>query len=249
MNAADPGQTRQARAFSPWLLVPAILVLAVLVSLGTWQVQRLHWKEALIASIEGRIRSEPVQLAAAEQLFAETRDVDYLPVRVSGTFLHSSERHFFATHEGEAGFYVYTPMQLDDGRVLFVNRGFVPYDRKEAATRQQGQVEGRVEVVGLARNPLPGKPSFVVPDNDPARNLFYWKDLAAMAATAGLPEGAEVLPFFVDAARGEVPGGMPVGGVTIVQLPNNHLQYAVTWFGLALALVGVLAAVHLRRRS
>jgi surfeit locus 1 family protein len=238
-----------SRRFPRWVLVPAAVALAALLALGTWQVQRLHWKEALIAGIESRIHAAPQPLAAIEKIFAETGDVDYRPVTASGIFLHGSERHFFATFEGQSGFFIYTPLLLDDGRVLWVNRGFVPYDRKEAATRPRGQVEGEVTVTGLARNPLAGKPSFMVPENDPPRNVFYWKDMAAMTATAGLPAGTTVLPFFVDSARADVPGGIPFGGVTIIDLPNNHLQYAVTWYGLALALVGVLAAAWLRRRQ
>ena len=99
---------------------------------------------------------------------------------------------------------------------------------------------GRVEIVGLLRAALAEKPSSMVPDNDPAKNIFYWKDIRAMAASSGLPSDAPVLGLFVDANDAPNPGGLPVGGVTIVDLPNNHLQYAVTWYGLAAALVGVV---------
>ncbi|HEU4986300.1 MAG TPA: SURF1 family protein [Rhizobiaceae bacterium] len=233
-----------------WLmLVLSALALAVLLSLGTWQVQRLHWKEGLIARIDERIASEPVPLAEIEAVFAQSGDVDYRPVTLHGRFVHSGERHFLATHEGQSGFFVHTPLQLADGRYVFVNRGFVPYDRKDPATRPQGQVEGEVEVTGLARAAPAEKPSWIVPDNDPAKNIFYWKDLGAMASTAGLPEGAEVLPFYVDADDTPNPGGLPVGGVTLIELPNNHLQYAITWYGLALGLCGVVAAWLLRGRS
>jgi len=119
---------------------------------------------------------------------------------------------------------------------------------KDPATRAAGQLAGRVTVTGLARNPLPGKPSFIVPDNDPGSNVFFWKDIGAMAGSAGLPAGAVVLPFFVDAGAAENPGGWPVGGVTRLDLPNSHLQYAVTWYGLAAALAIVLA-LFLRRRG
>ncbi len=130
---------------------------------------------------------------------------------------------------------------------MLVNRGFVPYDRKDAATRPQGQVEGVATVTGLARNPLTQKPSRIVPDNDPAKNIFYWKDRDQMAATAGLPAGAAVVPILIDADASPNPGGLPIGGVTIIDLPNNHLQYAVTWYGLAAALAGVLVAWLLRQ--
>lgn len=230
------------------MLVALVAAFAVLIGLGTWQVQRLHWKEGLIASIEARIHAAPVDLQEAERRFASEGDVDYIPVSVAGTFVHSAERHFFATWKGASGYYIYTPLRLADGRYLFVNRGFAPFDRKDAATRPQGQVEGEVELTGLARDPLPGKPSSILPDNDPAKNIFYWKDLAAMAATAGLPADATVLPFFVDAGPAPNPGGLPVGGVTLIDLPNSHLQYAITWYGLAASLAAVAGAWFLRRR-
>jgi surfeit locus 1 family protein len=217
-----------------------VLAFAALVSLGTWQVERLHWKEGLLATIDRRIHSAPRPLGEIERLFAEKHDVEYWPVRLEGTFLNSGERHFLATWKGDSGFDVYTPLKLDDGRYVFVNRGFVPYDRKDPATRPRGQLAGEVTVTGLARNPLAEKPSFIVPDNEPAQNMFYWKDLAAMAATAGLPAGAKVLPFFVDANDAPNPGGLPVGGVTLIDLPNNHFQYALTWYGLALVLLMVV---------
>lgn len=228
------------------LLVTSIVVFAVLVALGNWQVRRLAWKENLLATIDHRIHSAPRPLAALEEQFRATGDVEYWPVTAHGTFFHAGERHFLATWEGQAGFFVYTPLKLDDGRFLFVNRGFVPYDRKDAATRAAGQVSGEVTVTGLARNPLSQKPSFIVPENEPAKDVFYWKDLSVMAATAGLPPGAKIVPFFVDADKAPNPGGLPVGGVTLIDLPNNHLQYALTWYGLA-AVLFVIVAVKLWR--
>jgi len=246
-NAQTTGRaSRKAR----WLAVILGLVgLVVLLGLGTWQVERLQWKEALLATIEQRTHAAPEPLADIEKRFAQTGDVDYWPVTATGSFLHSGERHFFATHEGEAGYFVYTPLRLADGRFVFVNRGFVPDHLKDPVKRPQGQVEGEVTVNGLARNPLSEKPSSLVPDNEPAKNLFFWKDRDMMAATAGLPAGAVVLPFFIDADKTPNPGGLPVGGVTIVDLPNNHLQYVVTWYGLAAALAGVLGTWLWRTRG
>lgn len=241
MTAAS-GSARTGRGrLATWLALAAALVaLAILLSLGFWQVQRLAWKEDLIARIEARIGSEPVPLAQVLSSDRSIADQEYRPVTVEGKFVHGAERHFFATHGGQSGFYVYTPLRLDTGDHLFVNRGFVPYDRKDAATRAEGQVEGPVTITGLVRTALVEKPSAIVPDNDPAGNVFYWKDIRAMAESAGLPEDAPVLGLFVDADNSPNPGGLPVGGVTIVNLPNNHLQYAVTWFGVAAALAGVL---------
>lgn len=228
--------------------VSAAVAFAILLGLGTWQVQRLQWKEGLIAAIGERIASRPSPLGDIERRYQETGDVDYYPVTLDGEFEHDGEQFFFATHNGQSGYYVYTPLLLADGRAALVNRGFVPFDRKDAASRAEGQVHGSVTVTGLARNPLAAKPSWAVPDNDPAANIFYWKDRDAMAVNAGL-DPKNVLPFFVDADAAPNPGGLPVGGVTIVSLPNNHLQYALTWYGLAAALAGVFFVWVRRRRA
>lgn len=226
-----------------------LVMLATLLSLGTWQVQRLYWKESLLAQIDSRRNADPVDLVAAEQVMATGEDAEYLHVRVSGTFDHSRERHFFATFEGQSGFYVYTPLALADGRDLWVNRGFVPYDLKEAAKRAAGQVSGTVTLTGYVRNRLDAKPSSLLPDNEPAKNIFYWKDWQVMTASAGLAP-VDVLPFFVDAdATVTNPGGYPKGGVTQFELPNNHLQYAVTWYGLAAALIAVAGLMLFRRKT
>lgn len=234
----------------PWLVALLGLVgFVTLIGLGTWQVQRLQWKEALLATIEARTQAAPVSLAETEAIYASARDVDYVPVSATGRFRHAGERHFLATWKGKSGFFVYTPLELVDGRFVFVNRGFVPYDLKDASRRPQGQVEGKVTVTGLARNPLEQKPSSLVPDNDPRKNVFYWKDRDAMAASAGLGAGVDVVPFFIDAGTAPNPGGWPIGGVTLIDMPNNHLQYAVTWYGLAAALVAIMVVAFRRRRS
>jgi len=246
MTAANDSGPKAKRGF-PWtVLVVGLAALAILVGLGTWQVDRLAWKEALIATIAQRIASAPRPLADIERLYAETGDVDYWPVSLHGTFRHEQESHFLATWNGASGYYVYTPLELPDGRSILVNRGFVPFDRKDASARLEGQVGGDVEIAGLARNPLAEKPSWIVPDNDLAKNVFYWKDIAAMAGRAGV-DPARLVPFFVDAGSAQNPGGLPVGGVTMIDMPNNHLQYAVTWYGLAAALLAVLA-VFIRGR-
>jgi Uncharacterized conserved protein len=234
-------EARQAgRRSRPGLLVSvlALAAFAILIALGTWQVERLQWKENLLATISERMQAPPAPLDEIAALVATGGEIEYRPVVVRGRFLHDREQFFFATHSGRTGYFVYTPLERQDGSILLVNRGFVDMDLKDPARRPAGQVEGEVEVVGLAREKLAGKPSSIVPDNDPAKNIFYWKDLDAMAANAGL-DPARVLGFFVDADATANPGGYPIGGVTIIDLPNNHLQYAVTWYGLALALAGV----------
>ena len=233
----------------PWLvLVSASIGLAILLSLGTWQVKRLAWKEGLLATIHERMTSEPKPLVDVAAMEKAGDDIDYLAVTATGRFLHAHEQFFFATHKGATGWFVYTPLELTDGSgVVFVNRGFVPYDDKDPATRAQGQVEGEVTVTGLARTAIAEKPSFLVPENDPAKDIYYWKDLSAMTVQAGFTADTPVAHLFIDADATPNPGGWPVGGVTLVDLPNNHLQYAITWYGLAVALFAV-TAVFVRRR-
>jgi len=244
------GQAAERRGSRKVLaVVLGAVVFLVLIGLGTWQVQRLHWKEGLIATIDQRMALPPVNLVAALGADPDVARQEYRPVTVEGTFDHRYERHFFSTFKGQSGFEIYTPLKLDGGDWLFVNRGFVPYDRKDPSTRQQGEVAGRVTVKGLLRQAPAAKPSSLFPDNEPDKNIFYWKDVRAMAASSGLPADAHVLDLFVDADDTPNPGGLPVGGTTIVDLPNNHLQYAVTWYGLAAALAGVLIAWLLRQRK
>ncbi|KOF16659.1 cytochrome oxidase [Ensifer adhaerens] len=223
------------------------ITFAILISLGTWQMQRLQWKEGLLQAIAARRSAPPVTLAEIEKISAEGGDIDYRTVTVSGTFDHGKERHFFATHNGRTGYYVFTPLNIEDGRALFVNRGFVPYELKDASTRLAGELPASVAIHGLARPKLTEKPSSLVPDNDLAKNIFYWKDLDTMASSVGL-SADKVLPLFVDADATPNPGGLPIGGVTQFDLPNSHLQYALTWYGLAAALVVVSGVFVMRRK-
>lgn len=238
------------RRLGPVAWVTILAALGVLVALGTWQVKRLVWKEGLLATIAERMAAEPAPLSTLVDAWRGDEDFEYRPVRAAGVFEHTKEQFFFATHNGQPGYFVYTPLLVADGSVIFINRGFVGIDRKDRNLRADGLLTGTVSVSGLARAGLTEKPSSLVPDNDPQKNIFYWKDIAAMARNAGLdPAAPSFIGFFIDADATPVPGGEPVGGVTQVNLPNNHLQYAITWYGLALALAGVTAAVWWRQRK
>ena len=245
-TAKSTPQGHGRRFWVALVLLP--IALAILVALGTWQVKRLYWKEDLLASIEQRSTAEPLDVNGIEAALQAGEPIDYRAARASGTFLNDKERHFFATFEGQSGYYVYTPLTLEDGRFLFINRGFVPYDQKEPSTRPQSLVSGEQRIEGLARAKLTEKPSSMVPENDEGGNIFYWKDLDRMAATVDLPAD-KVLPFFLDADAIPVTGGLPRGGVTVIDLPNSHLQYAITWYGLALALLGVSIFGWIKRKS
>jgi surfeit locus 1 family protein len=241
--------TRLQRAGLIWPALFTLVGLAVLIGLGTWQMSRKVWKEELQSQIAARARAEPVTLAEALQRWNATGDVEYLRVRMSGRFRHVEERHVFAIDEKLGpGYHIYTPLETLSGRLVLVNRGFVPAGLKEAASRAAGQVNGAVTITGLVRRPM--AQGWFTPASEPERNMFYWPDYATMLGSAGEAGkgGPSPVPFFVDAeASPENPGGFPKGGVTRLALSNRHLEYALTWYGLALTLIGVFAAFAVGR--
>ena len=209
------------------LTIPVVLVCA---ALGGWQLQRLEWKQALIAQRESAVTGAPVALP---QTLAEARALEFHAVADDGVFLNDKEIHLGVIGpKGAAGFDVLTPLREPGGRVVFVNRGFVPTDLKDPAKRAAGQPAGTVRVAGRLRVPPDAKPGWFVPDNRADINYWFWVDLPAIGAAADL---GNVAPFTIDADAGPNPGGWPKGGVTPLVLPNDHLQYAITWFSLAVA--------------
>ncbi|MEM8540050.1 MAG: SURF1 family protein [Pseudomonadota bacterium] len=231
-----------------WLaLIFGAVALVILISLGTWQVKRLAWKEALLATIEERTNQQPLALANVLAKLQAGEEIEYTPVKTLGYFDHANEQHFFATFDGLSGYYIYTPLMLEAERFVFVNRGFVPFDMKDPGTRPESLVSLSQDVTGLARSVPDDKAGWVVPDNDVEKNVFHWKDLDAMIERTGKP-AEQFVPIFIDQDNKANPTQLPVGGVTIIDLPNNHLQYAVTWYGLALTLIGVLGFYVVRHR-
>lgn len=228
------------------LSVLTLAAFGILAGLGIWQLQRLEWKQGLSARIEARTALQPVTLTDALNKWEKSRDVEYLRVRFKGSFRHDRESHYFTVINGKTGWRVITPLKTPGGRIVLVDRGFVPAAKKQPRTRAQGQLEGEQTVIGLARSP--GIKGTFSPENSLEKNNWFWRDLKSMAAAA-LPAGdvTRVAPFFVEQEASSIPGGWPRGGVTRVKLSNRHLQYAFTWFGLAGALIGVFA-LHLRGR-
>jgi surfeit locus 1 family protein len=213
-----------------------LCMLALLAGLGVWQIQRLGWKEGLIAQIETRTKAPPVDLQSALAA-APAGDVSYTRIKAEGRFQNDKERYLFAITDGTVGWDVITPLMTADGELLLVNRGFVPDALRDPSTRKAGEPEGIVTVTGLARTPE-SQGSFT-PDNEPARNRWFWRDLPGMAASMFPGESVKLAPFFLDAEKSDVPGGWPLGGQTRLDLPNNHLQYAITWFALAAAIAAL----------
>jgi surfeit locus 1 family protein len=223
-----------------WPSFWAALGFLLLLGLGFWQIERLGWKEALIAQRNAALDAAPV---APPENLEDARALEFHPIHVSGRFLNDDEMPVAAiSRRGEAGFHIITPFRLENGEVLLIDRGFVPVNLKSSETRKAGLIEGDTTVTGLLR--VPEHPGPFVPANDPARNTWYYVDIPAMAKSQGIENA---LPFYLDADASPVPGGYPVGAQTETDLPNNHLQYAITWFALAAGLIGVYI-VFVRRR-
>jgi len=224
------------------LTVGSLAAFAVLIGLGTWQVERLDWKEGLIAERTAAISAPPAEVP---RTLAAARPLEFHRVQVRGQFLYQHEIpvHAIERQRGAAGYLVVTPLRLGDGTVVLVERGWVPTEKRDAAARAAGNPPGEVSVDGLLRLAPAEKPGWFIPANDPARGEWFWIDIPAMARAAGVPEA---LPFYVEAGPAPNPGGLPVGGQANTDLPNDHLQYAITWYALAAALA-VIYLILLRR--
>jgi surfeit locus 1 family protein len=230
-----------ARSPASSLLPSALLALGViwLTALGVWQLERRAWKLDLIDRVDHRMHAAPVAMLPPSSWHAisAARD-EYRRVIVTGRFLHERETLVAAVTDYGRGFWVLTPLQTAQGSTVLINRGFVPPERRDASTRRDGNPQGTVSVTGLLRITEP-KGGFLRA-NDAQSNRWYSRDVAAIAAARGLPQ---VAPFFIDADEAPNAAGYPLGGLTVVRFPNNHLIYALTWFALAFMLAAAVLRV------
>jgi len=216
--------------------------------LGNWQVERGAEKRDLVRMVEARVRATPLGIETIERRRDEKKDIEYFRVKVEGRFDHAKERYFFATFQGAKGWHVYTPFKVKNGRLLMVNRGFVSDAVQSPARRPAGQIAGNTAITGLVRGP--GKKGYFDPKNDLKSNIWYWRDLASMIAST-LPEPEiSAYPFFIEVEAAAEAAAVVAGpeteasewprpGVTRITFKDNHLQYAITWYGLAITLFGV----------
>lgn len=242
-QAAAPGAAK--RRFNPFLAVLGLLLILLFAGLGTWQVYRLQWKLDLIARVEARVHAAPVAPPPAARWAGITSAGDeYRRIALRGSYLYELTTPVQALTEQGSGYWLLTPMCLENGQIIIVNRGFIPSDLG-APTRYTAQKAGPqacaaagepVTVTGLLR--IGEREGTFTRNNDPASNRWFVRDIRAIAAARGLPQAA---PFFVDAAAGQNPPDSPdrpVGGLTVVKFPNTHLVYAITWYALALMVAG-----------
>jgi surfeit locus 1 family protein len=240
-NAGERALSR-ARGKKWALLALTLLLAALFTGLGVWQVRRLAWKLDLIARVDRRVHAAPQAAPGPDSWQRLTREnAEYRHVQVRGIFLNARETLVEAVTDYGAGYWVMTPLRTSWGTVL-VNRGFVPPERAAPGSRARGSFPGPVTVTGLVRMTEPG--GAFLRHNAPEANRWYSRDVAAIGRARSLDRLA---PYFIDSDAAPVPGGWPRGGLTVVHFRNAHLQYAITWF--ALALLSAFGAAMLLRRD
>ena len=251
MSAPDSYGGGGKRHFRPtlWATVFTIPALIILIALGTWQVQRLGWKEEQIVIRHERSQPPGMELPAS---FPDPDALEFTRVKLRGSFLHGQEFYLGArTESGRVGIAVVTPFRLEDGRILLVNRGWVPEERRDPATRAEGQLQGEIEIEGLLRTDGWKGLDFAKPPNSPEKRFYFWLDLPVMARTlnGGGVDGPIIEEMYADAVASDIPGGLPIGGQTRIQLKNDHLEYAITWYSFAVILAVIYVLFHYRRED
>lgn len=213
-----------------FLMIVGLGGVAILVSLGVWQMQRLAWKEAVLAEIEGRIADAPVPLPATP----DPEEDAYLPVTVTGSWRPDYLRVLVSQKQVGAGYRIIRPL-MTDGRRILVDAGFVATEEAEALMLEEG---GPVTIIGNLQWPQEVDGFTPAPDLD--GNIWFARDVPAMAEALGTD------PILV--VRREAPAGGPIAPLPVDTraIPNDHLQYAITWFSLA-AIWGGMTIYFLRR--
>lgn len=231
-------------SFKPrlWPTLFTSLLLICLLSLGVWQMQRLEWKLGLIEQIESRAFMTPVSLPLNT---SNLDDLEYLSVSVTGQFNNDHEMTLYSVGpNGEPGYDLYAPLFTSEGNHIIVNRGWVPEQIKFQELRPNTIVSGDVTVEGLLRKPT--KKLWYGPANEPVNNNWYYRNLNEMAETQKLNN---VFPMYLYASRKDGDLSFPVAGRTEINIVNNHLDYVMTWFGLAIVLIGIYVIVHTHRKE
>ena len=219
------------------------LGIAVLLALGTWQLFRLAEKRALLAEISLRTAAPPISLDEVLARREKGADIEFVTVRVRGAFDHLSERHKLTSFDGSPGWQIITPFKSDEGIVALVDRGVVSSDLQDASKRPEAVPP--VELIAVVRSHNSAR-GFFDPENDVDGNIWYWWDVPAMLSSVPIPAEMKVAPFILQALPGDDPKKFPRASRPEAQLPNNHLQYAITWFSLAIVLL-VISSLFVRK--
>ncbi|PXA86776.1 Surfeit locus 1 family protein [Nostoc sp. 3335mG] len=217
----------------------ALPIVAGLVWLGVWQIHRLAWKQALIAQVDARLAAAPVPAPGPDRWPAISDGDAYTRVRVHGRYPAGGATYVQAVTELGPGYWEMRPLVTDRGFTVYVNRGFVSQVRMAGIPLF---LSSEATVTGLLRLSEPH--GGFLRANDPAADRWYSRDVQAIAAQRHI---GPVAPYFIDAdADAATSPGWPRGGLTVIRFPNNHLQYALTWFAMAAALAGAVGWMALR---
>ena len=221
-----------------WPTIVAFPTLVVLLWLGTWQVQRLEWKNQLIEDFESRATAAPIDLPVGQI----DRKMEFRRLALTGSFDHTKEVFMTGrTYEGNAGFHIVTPFALTDGRMILVNRGWVSESYRDPSKRDFTLIEGETQIEAIIR--FPNEKGYFVPENEPENG--FWFTLVPSQINQHLALGdAAIDQFYADALRTSDVVTLPIAAKTKLNLRNAHLSYAMTWYGIALALIGVYLAFH-----
>ncbi len=224
-----------------WPTLISLPIFIFTLGLGVWQMERREWKRDILNRIATNQTVAPMPLD--ELVKGDPLRREYGRVTLSGSFLHDKEFHLAARSlKNDVGVQVVTPVRTDDGKIVLFDRGWVPSTKKEPAKRAEGQVTGKVELTGIVRRSQVQRQ--FAPDNVPDKNVWFHVDVPLMRKMAGGASDPVLDTFFLEADARPNPGGVPIGGQTRLDIPNDHLQYALTWFGIALAMAGVYLAYH-----
>lgn len=246
-EAAGAGQ----KARFPWGFVVLMLALtALFAGLGVWQLERLAWKKALVAEATQRTHLAPVRLPPTpEWAGIDPQSLNFRPVTITGTYMPDKTVLVFTSLSetrgkfSGPGYWVLTPLERASGGIVWINRGFVPQGAEKAFSGGGAVPSGEVTVIGLARVSAGTTP--FTPSPDVAHRIEWVRNIDRLDALLGETDQS-VAPLYVDKTAGEY-GALPQGGETKVNFPNRHLEYASTWFGLALA-TPVMLSFWLKRR-
>ena len=227
-------------------LIATLVSLGILIALGTWQLQRLEWKTGILNAIERGIDSPARPIDAVIMETGDPAGAAFSHVMATGVFDHDGELYLFGSAPGQPpGYRLVTPLIRENAPPVLVIRGSVPEALKDPADRSEGQVGGEVTVTGLLR--ADEERGMFGAENDVPGNLWFYRDIAAMAEASGYPDA---LPAVIEAADMNVPGGWPRGRdpqQVHNSIPNRHLEYAITWYALAVVMV-IIAALFMRAR-
>ena len=222
---------------SVWLTNFAFPSLLILIMLGSRQVQRLSWNTDIISNYNNNFQQAPITV---KELFKDRKNNKYRRTVIYGEYDHANEIQIIGkTYEGNAGFHIITPFILENNEIIYINRGWVPKKYADKKTRKFSLLEDKVRVVGLVR--LPQKKGYFVPENEPENGFWFTiipEELNGHLNIIGEKE------FYIDELNVDEKLKLPMPANGKVQVPNNHLQYAITWYSLALGLLIVYFAWH-----